>query len=59
MELSMGNNGGASGDEHGAASNSRNQGKKAYHRHSNQQIHQLEKYKTSITLYSRTLFYVL
>lgn len=55
----MGNNGGASGDEHGAASNSRNQGKKAYHRHSNQQIHQLEKYKTSITLFSRTLFYVL
>jgi homeobox-leucine zipper protein len=59
MELSMGNNGGASGDEHEAASNSRNQGNKAYHRHSNQQIHQLEKYKTSSTLFSRTLFYVL
>ncbi|KAI5591210.1 hypothetical protein BDE02_04G063800 [Populus trichocarpa] len=44
MELSMGNNGGASGDEHEAASNSRNQGNKAYHRHSNQQIHQLEKF---------------
>uniref|UniRef100_A0A2K1R631 HD-ZIP family protein n=1 Tax=Populus trichocarpa TaxID=3694 RepID=A0A2K1R631_POPTR len=40
----MGNNGGASGDEHEAASNSRNQGNKAYHRHSNQQIHQLEKF---------------
>jgi len=59
MELSMGNNGGASGDEHEAASNSRNKGKNAYHRHSNQQIQQLEKYKTSITLFSRTLFYVL
>ncbi|KAJ6766774.1 HOMEOBOX-LEUCINE ZIPPER PROTEIN MERISTEM L1 [Salix purpurea] len=44
MELSMGNNGGASGDEHEAASNSRNKGKKAYHRHSYQQIQQLEKF---------------
>ncbi|XP_011005937.1 PREDICTED: homeobox-leucine zipper protein ROC8-like [Populus euphratica] len=44
MELSMGNNGGASGDEHEAASNSRNKGKKGYHRHSNQQIQQLEKF---------------
>jgi len=55
----MGNNGGASGDEHEAASNSRNKGKNAYHRHSNQQIQQLEKYKTGITLFSRTLFYAL
>ncbi|KAJ6364459.1 hypothetical protein OIU76_029417 [Salix suchowensis] len=44
MELSMGNNGGASGDEHEAASNSRNKGKKAYHRHSYEQIQQLEKF---------------
>ncbi|KAF9683793.1 hypothetical protein SADUNF_Sadunf04G0051200 [Salix dunnii] len=40
----MGNHGGASGDEHEAASSSRNKGKKAYHRHSNQQIQQLEKF---------------
>nr|TKR99986.1 hypothetical protein D5086_0000187950 [Populus alba] len=44
MELSMGNNGGASGDEHEAASNSRDKGKKAYHRHSNQNIQQLERF---------------
>ncbi|KAG5247200.1 homeobox-leucine zipper protein [Salix suchowensis] len=44
MELSMGNNGGASGDEHEAASNSRNKGTKAYHRHSYEQIQQLEKF---------------
>nr|XP_034890262.1 homeobox-leucine zipper protein ROC8-like [Populus alba] len=40
----MGNNGGASGDEHEAASNSRDKGKKAYHRHSNQNIQQLERF---------------
>ncbi|KAL9381498.1 hypothetical protein Peur_027155 [Populus x canadensis] len=43
MELQLGNNGGVSGDEH-EAFNSGNKGKKAYHRHTCQQILQLEKF---------------
>jgi homeobox-leucine zipper protein len=60
MELQLGNNGGVSGDEH-EAFNSGNKGKKAYHRHTCQQILQLEKYYKIIIefILSITIFYVL
>lgn len=58
MELQLGNNGGVSGDEH-EAFNSGNKGKKAYHRHTCQQILQLEKYyKIIIEFIYHELYYI-